>query len=186
MAYNVKSKEFADAWRIVSEALLAMIQQGEFTLPTQLSTDSTQESSTTNKPAAVDAPTNEIPASAVEVLCSRTPVETLYSAVPQKNEDGSYSFKRMKDERNKLFYRIFVYEDDTCEFELCPEIAGESENLQNLRDSASGSMPNTVCKVVGGSLDSDVNSIKTIRRGKGHKTGRFSCAIDSPCEVAIS
>lgn len=195
MAYDVKSKEFANAWRIVSETLLAMIQQGEFTLPTQLSTGSNQGYSTTDKPAAVDAPTNEIPASAVQVLSSRTPTQMLYCTNPQKNDDGSYSFRRMQaplstekgsGRGSNHFYRIFVYEDDSCEFELCPEVATDSESLQNLRDSADSILPDSVCQVVDGSISGDVNSIKVTCRGKGRKSGRNAMAVDTPCKVAIS
>ncbi|MGN0222926.1 MAG: hypothetical protein ACI4AM_02745 [Muribaculaceae bacterium] len=187
MSYNVKSKEFADAWRIVSEALLAMIQQGNVSLPSQLLTGSNSGSTTTDNPAVVDTASDHIPDTDVEVVSYRTAVETLYSAVPLKNEDGTYSFKRMRSDRDNHFYRIFVYDDDSCEFELCTELSSdkESENLQNLRDSVSNSMPEGVCQVVAGKLNSDVKSIRIACRGKCHKTGRFSCVIDTPCKVVI-
>ena len=85
MAYDIKSKEFAEAWRIVSETLLSTLQQGSIT---QGISDIVTKT--------VDAPpfTEETPNTVSATLPHHGKSETLYAASPIGNGGASTVFEK--------------------------------------------------------------------------------------------
>ena len=83
MAIDIKSKEFADAWRIVSETLLAHLQSGE------LDTSFLEQKSNSKS-----SKMQSTPSSTSVKSCSIQDVR--YAACPVRQTDGTYTFKNLK------------------------------------------------------------------------------------------
>ena len=95
MAVNINSPEFANAWRIVSEALLAYIQGGSFAVQPPVPQPSVQQPANGAAESSVAVTPPDLPpqAAAKEVDNVR------YASCPVKQGDGSYIFKNMKAEQ---------------------------------------------------------------------------------------
>lgn len=174
MAVNINSPEFANAWRTVSEALLAHFQGGSFAAqPPVPQPDIQQPANDATWQPAVVTPPNLPPQTATKEVES-----VRYAGSPVKQADGSYIFKNMKAERqSESTFKVTKYTDGSCEYELC-ELEGESR--QFFKDNLSYRLPAAVGKFVG-EITAD-NSITTVRKGKGVVDGR-SVKITEPLEA---
>ncbi len=164
MAVNIKSREFADAWRTVSEALLASIQGGNF-----------EPQPPVPQPANNDEKSHEIVTPPIPLQAKK--VEVRYAICPVKR-DGSYFFKNLKAEQQPdSTFKVTKYTDGSCEYELC-ELEGEPRQV--FKDNLSYRLPAAVGKFVG-EITAD-NSVTTVRKGKGVVDGR-SVKITEPLEA---
>lgn len=155
MAIDIKSKEFADAWRIVSETLLAHLQNGE--LDTSFLEQKSNSKSTKMQSASTSASGK-----------SSSVQDVRYAACPVKQTDGTYTFKNLKEERQQeSTYKITRYTDGSCEFELC-DLQGEARQI--FKDNHSDRMPSYVGTFTG-EITAD-NKIVNIKKGKGIMEGR--------------
>ncbi len=171
MAVNINSPEFANAWRTVSEALLAYFQGGNFVAVQQLDVQQ-PANDTTEHPAVVTPPNLPPQAAAKEVASVR------YASCPVKQGDGSYIFKNMKAEQQpESTFKVTRYTDGSSEYELC-ELEGESRQI--FKNNLSYRLPAAVGKFVG-EITAD-NNITTVRKGKGIVDGR-SVKITDPLEA---
>lgn len=121
MAYNLNSPEFARAWRIVSESLLAHFQGAAYCAtaaepsPDAPSTNSGAAPQHAPQPAQVPAAETARPAAQREELAK------LFAANPVPQPDGGYLFKNLVDEiQDKSVFTITKYSDGTATFTLCP------------------------------------------------------------------
>ena len=172
MAYDIKSKEFAEAWRIVSETLLSTLQQGSIT---QGISDIVTKT--------VDAPpfTEETPNTDSATLPNHGKSETLYAASPIGNGNGGFMFKSLKDEKqDNSIFEVTRFEDGYCEFTLC-DLTYEARQI--LFDQKNSLLPPQV-----GALEGDIkvdNSFQTLVKGVGERNGR-SVRIINPMKVKFS
>ena len=147
MAVNINSPEFANAWRTVSEALLAYIQGGNFAAqqpPVQQSLVQ-QSANGAVAPHEVVTPPNLPPQAATKEIES-----VRYASSPVKQADGSYIFKNMKAEQQpESTFKVTRYTDGSCEYVLC-ELEGESR--QFFKDTLSYRLPAAVGKITSGIL----------------------------------
>lgn len=168
MAVNINSPEFANAWRIVSEAILASLQNGGSIEipPIHINeTENHQQKDTKEAPIISEEKAKEVS-------------EIRYANCPIKQLDGSYLLKNLKDEpQTESTYKLTIYTDGTCIFELC-NLKGEARQI--FKDNQSDRMPSGVGKSIG-ELTAD-GSITTIKAGKGIRNGR-SVRITEPLEV---
>lgn len=168
MAVDIKSQEFANAWRIVSETLLSYLQNGEIqstVLMNKLSEQHTEVKSVASHLETVPNKTNNV-------------VDVRYAACPVRQADGTYNFKHLKEERQQeSTYKITRYEDGSCEFELC-DLQGEARQI--FKDNQSDRMPSYV-GISTGEITAD-NKIVNIKPGKGIIDGR-SVKITEPLSV---
>ena len=161
MSYKINSPEFAQAWRIVSDALLEYLQQGG-TLPIVSSSPSQPDdhSDGTTQGNVADSYTDMTDVAGTQ---KRELVAIRYAVTPIKQEDGSYIFKNLKDEQqNASTFKIKIFSDDSCEFELC-EIMGDP---QVFKDNMTERMPSEVCIKLGGDLTADC-TFNILNPGKG-------------------
>lgn len=172
MAYSLKSPEFAQAFRIVAESLLSALQ----------SIDLTTLSAVVNNEAVVSDET--VGGAQVKKMSYSQPNregEVRYAACPIKNGEGGYIFKNLKAERQEeSTYKIYRYDDGTCEFELC-DLKGDSRQI--FKDNMGDRMPATV-GLSEGEITTD-GQISIIQRGKGKVDGR-SVIITAPLHVKFS
>lgn len=168
MAVDIKSAEFANAWRIVSEALLAHIQGGNINIPAFVSEISAQKGE----------PVNITSQPQVQPVAERKVQDVKYAACPIRQIDGSYILKNLKDERQQeSTYKITRYTDGTCEFELCDL---QDEARQIFKDNKADRMPSSVGTSIG-EITAD-NRIVNLKPGKGIIDGR-SVKITEALEV---
>lgn len=169
MAVDIRSQEFADAWKVVSEALLAALQGGEFKLSDVVS--------------VVDSGGDETARPIGSQIVSegsqrRTVNNIVYAVNPVKQQNGTYLFKNLKEEKqDNSIYKITRYTDGSCEFELC-DLQGEIK--QFFKDSLANVMPSSV-----GTYEGEITAesyIKTIISGKGVEDGR-SVRITEPLKA---
>lgn len=173
MVYPIQSPEFAQAYRIVTESILSALQSGKLIM---------SPADVTNHVATKDAGTTDIilPKSSTAPADNRTG-EVRYAACPIRQGEGMYIFKNLKEEmQNESTYKIYRYEDGTCEFELC-DLKGESRQI--FKDNIDSRMPAAVGSATG-EITAD-GSIRTIKRGEGRIDGR-SVRIISPMQVEFS
>ncbi len=158
MAVNVNSPEFANAWRLVSEALLEYIQSGGGTqaaMPSVL-----KECNLKNREPVQDDTT-------AAVRVDKTIQEVRFAICPIRQDDGSYIFKNLKDSmQEESTYKITRYADGSCEFELC-DLQGEQRQL--FKDNQTYRMPKEVGSSVG-EITRD-NVIVTTKKGQGKMEG---------------
>lgn len=174
MIVKIDSPEFADAWRTVSESLLAYIQKGGNVANTVPETT----------PQGNDgmSTSDEVPSPASQPASPAKTVRNIrYANCPIRNSDGTYKFKNLKEEEQpESTYKITTYEDDTCEFELC-NLKGEARQI--FKDNKADRMPGAVGSSKG-EITAD-NNIVNKTPGKGRVDGR-SVIITGPLEVEFS
>lgn len=173
MVYPIQSPEFAQAFRIVTESILSALQSGKLILP---QADCTNNVST----MAAESADIVLPNPSSSPSLNRT-AEVRYAACPIRQGEGLYIFKNLKEEKqNESTYKIYRYEDGTCEFELC-DLEGESRQI--FKDNIDSRMPAAVGSATG-EITAD-GKIRTKRRGEGRADGR-SVRITTPMQVEFS
>lgn len=159
MAIDIKSPEFANAWRIVSEALLQHLQNGG-TIANVPSTPNVEA-------PAVSTPVTT-PVAAPAAAQPRTQLPPVYANGPVLQPDSSYRFKGLKDERqDSSIYKITKYSDGTCDIEIC-ELSADA--LKFLCDNMGAAMPSAVGTITGSVTDQ--GRFYTIKPGKGIVDGK--------------
>lgn len=173
MVYSIQSPEFAQAYRIVTESILSALQSGKLIIP--------QAECTNNvSPMSAEGADVVLPNPPSSPSLNRT-AEVRYAACPIRQGEGLYIFKNLKEEmQNESTYKIYRYEDGTCEFELC-DLKGESRQI--FKDNIDSRMPAAVGSATG-EITADGN-IRTIKRGEGRTDGR-SVKIITPMQVEFS
>lgn len=168
MKVDIKSQEFANAWRIVSETLLSYLQSGELKPMDLMNKFPEQQSDVRSMPLHADTEPNN----------TDNVVDVRYAACPVRQIDDTYTFKNLKEERQQeSTYKITRYKDGSCEFELC-DLQGEERQI--FKDNQSDRMPSYVGTSTGEiSADSKIVNIKP---GKGIVDGR-SVKITEPLVV---
>ncbi|MDE5877011.1 MAG: hypothetical protein K2H47_05895 [Muribaculaceae bacterium] len=175
----IDSEEFANAWRIVSEALLQHIQRGGvFPFPPG------QPSSKQTIAGQTGEQTKEL----VDILPSEPPkkserkiVGNYYAVDPLTNSNREYIFKRRglkEDQDSNHLYHVICFDDNTFEFELIPTL--EKEGRENFKNSTK----REEFILVNGQITPDC-PIKIIHKGKGIFDGRFY-KITEPVEVDLT
>lgn len=178
MATDINSQEFANAWRLVSEALLQFVQNGG-----QFSNFGNQCSATADAPASLSQTSSSRqsqtnPQSPALNQESRTKADDRYAACPVRQTDGSYILKNLKEEcQPESTFKITRYTDGTCDIELC-NLKGEARQI--FKDSKSERMPSAVGTVIG-EITAEKRIVNT-KLGKGIIDGRSVRIID-PLEV---
>lgn len=178
MAIDINSQEFANAWRLVSEAMLQFVQNGG-----QISNFGSQESAfadiyNSSSPTTSSAQSQTNPQQLVSSTEGKTKIGDRYAACPIRQQDGSYIFKNLKDERQpESTFKITRYSDETCDIELC-DLQGEARQI--FKDTKSERMPSTVGAIIG-EITADKRIVNT-KLGKGIIDGR-SVRIIKPLEV---
>lgn len=168
MAIDIRSQEFANAWRTVSEALLAYIQNGELGTSVVSQSKSEEINHIVINESKADTNSEE----------GKTIQDVRYAACPVKQVDGSYTFKNLKEERQQeSTYKITRYVGGYCEFELC-DLQGEARQI--FKDNQSDRMPSSVGTSTG-EITAD-NKILNVKLGKGVMDGR-SVKITEPLAV---
>lgn len=176
MIVSINSPQFADAWRTVSESLLAYLQSGGLNnVPTgPIVNNSSQPASSEtrhSKPSATQQPV-------VETRNVKTISDERYATCPVRQADGSYIFKNLKAEKqDESTYKIIRYTDGTCEYELC-NLTGEARQI--FKDNKEARMPSAVGVLIG-EIGED-NPICNQQKGKGIAEGR-SVRIVEPLTV---
>ncbi len=161
MSYKINSPEFAQAWRIVSDALLEYLQQGG-TFPIDMSSSPSQPEDHSDDATQGKVAESYTDMTDVASAQKRELVAIRYVVTPIKQEDGSYIFKNLKDEQqNASTFKIKIFSDNSCEFELC-EIMGDP---QVFKDNMTERMPSEVC-IKSGDLTADC-TFKILHPGKG-------------------
>ncbi len=170
MIVRIDSPEFANAWRTVSESLLAFLQGGNVTsapTPTPSQNEELIDRVTVSQPVTPQPPKQE-----------KTIQDTRYANCPIRQVDGSYMFKNLKDEeQTESTYKIIRYSDGSCEFELC-NLQGEARQI--FKDNKANRMPAAVGTLIG-EITAE-STITTTKRGTGIQDGRSVKIID-PLEV---
>ncbi len=160
---DIHSAEFAQAWRTVSEALLAAIQ-----------------GTTTTQETIVPPPAETTPISPVVV--TPEPVTRHVSSVRYasrvKAQDGRYYMMNLKDTpQDNTIIVINIYDDNTCSFELAQLT---TEWRQSLKDNRATHLPATVATIIG-AITADA-AITTTVKGQGtFNSGRVT--ITAPMTV---
>lgn len=170
MIYDIKSPEFAQAWRTVSESLLHFLQNGAAaSIGAPLSV---QVSAPT--PAPTPTPIPVPPA-------DRSVAETCFASVPIGNPATGYLFKSLglkSEQQPNSVYKVVKYTDGSCEFSMCESL--DAEARQALKDSFSATMPLAVGSVTG-ELTATC-AIVNVQPGQGKIDGR-SVRILAPMKV---
>lgn len=174
MKIDVNSPDFEKAWRMVSEALLQLIQSTGTTPPVF----HTQASSTDLRQSADQPnPTATAPASPA---ADHTKSETKYAVTPIRQPDGSYIFKKPKVEcQTDSTFKLTIYTDDTCKIEI--RDSNDKDYRQGLKDSLRERLPAAVGTFTG-SISPD-GPIRTIKPGKGEVVNKFIIRIVEPLEA---
>lgn len=178
MAIDIKSPEFANAWRLVSEALLQFVQNGgQVTNLGNLGDTVADVSASISQPTSPTQPhTNQ--STIVTNQENKTKIGDRYAACPIRQQDGSYILKNLKDERQpESTFKITRYSDGTCDIELC-DLQGEARQI--FKDTKSERMPSAVGTIIG-DITADKRIVNT-KLGKGIIDGR-SVRITEPLEV---
>ncbi|MBQ8361202.1 MAG: hypothetical protein IJX44_04550 [Bacteroidaceae bacterium] len=158
MEVDIKSQEFANAWRIVSEALLSYLQSGEVKPTVLMNNLSGQQAGVKPVVSHIEAVPNK----------TSSVVDVRYAACPVKQTDGTYNFRNLKEERQQeSTYKITRYADGSCEFELC-DLQGEARQI--FKDNQSDRMPSYVGTSTG-EITAD-NKIVNVKPGRGIVDGR--------------
>ena len=171
MVYSLQSPEFAQAFRIVSESLLSALQNGKLVMSSNdmPSVEAIATVMTDNQPMSSPISSNERIG------------EVRYAACPIRQGEGQYIFKNLKEElQEESTYKIYRYNDGSCEFELC-DLKGESRQI--FKDNMDSRMPAAVGAATG-EITAD-GQIRTIKRGEGRADGR-SVRITAPLQVDFS
>lgn len=172
MVYSLQSPEFAQAFRIVSESLLSALQNGKLVIPSN-DMPPVEAIATVMK--------DKVPSTFSPISSKDRIGEVRYAACPIKHGEGQYIFKNLKEEiQEESTYKIFRYDDGSCEFELC-DLKGESRQI--FKDNMDNRMPAAVGSATG-EITAD-GQIRTIRRGEGRADGR-SVRITAPMQVEFS
>lgn len=103
-------------------------------------------------------------------------VKTGYATSPYPNESG-FIFRRLAEDSESKFFKIDIYDDDSCTFEL---VGLNNENLQFIKDNQSQLLPTGVATCDGHITDNC--SVRTISLGKARQQGRV-IYIESPMVV---
>lgn len=173
MAYSIQSPEFAQAFRIVTESILSALQGGSLVIP--------QTTNATNGAAMAAVITGEQQIRTSSIPRAKRVGEVRYAACPVRQGEGQYIFKNLKEElQEESTYKIYRYEDGTCEFELC-DLKGESRQI--FKDNMDSRMPAAVGSAKG-EITAD-GQIRTIQYGEGRADGR-SVRITAPMQVEFS
>lgn len=170
---SVKSPEFARAWRIVSEALLGLIQNGGLD----------DLIGAIKKPDIIE-PEEYSPIQETEPIFE-SPIEerkkvrdVRYAVCPLKRREGGYILKNLKEtKQDESTFKITRYMDDTCDIEIC-ELT--PEDLQILKDNIKDRLPDEV-GIVSGEITKD-KRVRNIKPGKGLIVGK-SIKIIEPLEA---
>jgi hypothetical protein len=169
MSISINSQEFAAAWRLVSETLLAHIQGGGTIVLDSNSSDNTAG-------VVNNAPQYVVPIT--HPTDNKQVNDIRYAACPVRQADGSYTLKNLKEERqSESTFKITRYTDGSCEFELC-DLQGEARQI--FKDNKADRLPSAV-GTVSGEITSD-NKIHNVKPGKGVVDGR-SVKITEPLVV---
>ncbi len=168
MVVNIKSQEFANAWRTVSETLLFYLQSGELKPTVLMNNISDQQTNIDSIVLQSDITPNK----------GNDIIDVRFAACPVRQADGTYTFKNLKEERQaESTYKITRYKDGSCEFELC-DLQGEARQI--FKDNQSDRMPSSVGTSTG-EITAD-NQIVNIKPGRGTVDGR-SVKITEPLAV---
>lgn len=175
----IDSEEFANAWRIVSEALLQHIQRGGlFTFP---SSQSSPKPTVEEMGSEGESKEDIVLQSITPTPPKRKSVGEYYAVNPLVKSNGENIFKRhglKEDQDSHHLYHITCFNDDTFEFELIPTL--EREGRENFKNSTK----REEFILVNGQITPDC-PIKIIRKGKGIFDGRFY-KITEPVEVDLT
>lgn len=162
--YPLNSPEFAECWRSVSESILAALQGVTIGTPNS------------GKPSTDPRPVPPLPPA------PRKETEILYATRPILKGDGTYQFKNLSTERQDGHtYKIWRYEDGSCEFELLTNM--DPEERQNFKDNQADRMPDAVGQASGAISANGAIVIES--RGKGVKSGK-SMVITEPVIVKFN
>lgn len=183
MAYNLNSPEFARAWRIVSESLLAHFQGAAYSATdAQPSPDVPVANPgaaphTAPHPAQVPNAEPARPAAAAQ----REELAKLFAANPVPQADGGYLFKNLVDEiQDKSVFTITKYSDGTATFTLCPLTGPKLTSFINGRDDL---MPSSVGILEG--TPTAGCSIVVTEPGTGKAQGK-SIRVLTPLRATVS
>lgn len=176
MVVPINSPQFADAWRTVSESLLAYLQNGGLN---SVSTTSFMNNGVQLTSSEMQQPaSSEIRQPIADIKQSKAISDERYATCPIRQADGSYIFKNLKAEKqDESTYKIIRYTDGTCEYELC-NLTGEARQI--FKDNKETRMPSAVGILIG-EIGKD-NPICNQQNGKGIAEGR-SVKILEPLTV---
>lgn len=174
MAYSINSEEFAKAWRIVSESLLATLQS--------LDSSSIHMSSEPQRTdIAYDRPNHFEDVNTTKEVPAKTEKDTVFANCPISDGEGGFLFKNLKaEESDQSTFKIIRYTDDTAEFEIREDLSTEAR--QNLKDNLSNRLPSQVGSAEG--LITEACKIINEVKGQGLREGR-SIRIVSPLKVVF-
>lgn len=176
MIVPINSSQFADAWRTVSESLLAFLQNGGLNSVSAASFVNNSIQSISSEIQKVSTSESQQPV--VEIKPRKTVCDELYATCPIRQADGSYKFKSLREEKGyESTYKIFRFTDGTCEFELC-NLTGEARQI--FKDNKDTRMPSAVGILIGEIGEN--NSICNQQKGKGIVEGK-SVKITEPLTV---
>lgn len=178
MAIDINSPEFANAWRLVSEALLQFVQNGgQIANLGNLDSAVAGVSVSQTQPISLNQ-SDTSPAITVTNQGNKTKICDRYAACPARQQDGSYILKNLKDERQlESTFKITRYSDGTCDIELC-DLQGEARQI--FKDTKSERLPSAVGTIIG-EITAEKRIVNT-KPGKGIIDGR-SVRIIEPLEV---
>lgn len=172
MAYPINSEEFAQAWRIVSESLLATLQN--------IGSNGMERSKATIcNDIGITQDDNPKKATSVEESANRIIEDVVYANCPISDGDGGYVFKNLKEEKSEQStFKITRFSDGTAEFSIIEELSNEA--LQNLKDNIGNRLPALV-GTSEGTISEGCRIVNEIK-GRGRKEGR-SVKITEPLRV---
>ena len=172
MAYPLNSEEFAHAWRIVSESLLAALQTSDISSILPSGKEGFQTTDTIK-------PKEEIVTMQKEQIPLRTIESTVYANCPISDGKGGYLFKNLKEEKSEQStFKVVRYTDDTVEFSIVEDLSTEAR--QQLKDNLSNRLPTPVGSVEG--VIKEGCKIINEMKGNGIKEG-LRVRIVSPLKV---
>lgn len=175
--YRLDSPEFAESFRNVSDSILAALQS----LGCSHGSRNQVESESQKGGNYLVDPNEE----GLEETVSEVPLgnaEILYSSRPIPRGDGTYVFKNLSSEcQDGHTYKIWRYEDGSCEFELRVNL--DNEERQIFKDNQAERMPDAV-GIADGNISAD-GAIIITRRGKGTKMGK-SVLVTEPVLVKFN
>lgn len=173
MVYSIQSPEFAQAFRTVTESILAALQSGKLAI-------SSADGVNNEDAVAMETTHTVLPKSSSAPTVNRVG-EIRYAACPIRQGEGLYIFKNLKEEmQDESTYKIYRYDNGACEFELC-ELKGESRQI--FKDNIDSRMPAAVGSAIG-EITAE-GKIRIIKRGEGRADGR-SVRITAPMQVEFS
>lgn len=179
MNYKINSPEFANAWRIVSEAFLEYVQlkgleMGKMLGQAQKIFENTPLANVNDNGSVTHQTELVQPEVSKQSIPTRDFVCYKYVVGPAKQPDGTYRFKNLKPEKQDVsIYKLSKYSDDTYEFELC-DLKGES--LQILKDNIGNHIPDKVGSISGRITENC--KILTIKKGRGVANGHSVTVVE--------